>query len=199
MFKGILHRMVTYPIVYDTVQRITGSKKLHQYLMGVAKELPQEGIVLDLGGGTGIYRDVWKDAQLYISLDNDILKAAGFRDNCPSYGVPLLADAANIPLKNNSVDVIQCTLMSHHLQDSLFHSLIEESFRVLKKNGSFIFMDAFWLPESIISKFLWSIDRGSYPKNKKMLLSTIETKFKIIKQKEIRIYHSYLLCLGKKL
>jgi len=59
-------------------------------------------------------------------------------------------------------------------------------------------MDAFWLPQSIKSRLMWSLDRGSYPKSKETLLSSIERKFKIIEQKELQIHHSYLSCLGQK-
>jgi len=171
---------------------------VYEHLMQMTQKCTQTGLVLDLGGGTGIYRDVWKDVQLYISLDNDMQKAAGFMKNFSSCGVSLVADAANIPFKNNSVDIVQCTMVSHHLKDDLFNSLIEESHRVLKENGRLVFMDAFWLPQSIKSRLMWSLDRGSYPKSKETLLSSIERKFKIIEQKELQIHHSYLSCLGQK-
>lgn len=50
-----------------------------------------------------------------------------------------VADAENLPLKDNSFDIITCRIAAHHFPNpELF---IAEVFRVLKPNGQFLFID----------------------------------------------------------
>ncbi|MCB9757686.1 MAG: methyltransferase domain-containing protein [Candidatus Omnitrophica bacterium] len=187
-----------HPAFYDSVQKLVGSKIIYKNLAEMAKSQTKSKIIIDLGGGTGIYQNIWEDVKLYMCLDNDIQKLIGFTHKSIVHGIPLLADATNIPLKNQSVDIIQCTMMSHHLTENQLIMLISESSRVLKDTGIFFFADAIWLPQSWKGRFLWSMDRGSYPKSQEMLMSMIQKEFIIFTQKTLQIHHTYLLCTGKK-
>lgn len=198
LIKNILHKFMERPAIYDSVQKLVGSKTIYKNLAEMAQSQTKSKVIIDLGGGTGIYQKIWEDVKLYVCLDNDLQKLVRFKEKSQSQGVPLLADATNIPLKDRSVDIIQCTMMSHHLTENQLELLIKESARVLKNTGVFFFADAIWLQQSWRGRFLWSVDRGSYPKSQEMIMSMIQKEFIISTQKTLQIHHTYLLCTGEK-
>ncbi|CEP68827.1 Methyltransferase type 11 [Moorella glycerini] len=93
---------------------------------------PGGGLVLDLGGGSGILRDsLEKMGYYYVNVD-----IQRFDNGEPT----VIADAQELPFKNNSFDVIIS-------KDSLEHfaqpcEVIKEIYRVLKPGGRFIV----WVP-----------------------------------------------------
>jgi ubiquinone/menaquinone biosynthesis C-methylase UbiE len=186
------------PVIYDFVQNLMGAGILSRHLSRVFPANKKPGIVLDLGGGTGVYRKVWKGVRHYVCLDNDMQKALGFKNKFGSQDTVIVADATKIPFKDRTIDFVQCTMMSHHLNEQQLGLLIKESHRVLKEGGQFIFMDAVLDPGSWKRRFLWSLDRGSYPKSEEMLLSMIDHEFKIKEDRSISIHHLYLFCVGQK-
>lgn len=76
---SMLHRIVAVPWVYDLVQRASGAQRARKWLTAVVTPLHGAACVLDLGGGTGIYRDLWAPTATYICLDLDPVKLQRFR------------------------------------------------------------------------------------------------------------------------
>lgn len=84
-----------------------------------------EGVVLDVGGGH--QRGSWTRPATEEWITVDIVR---------SYKPDIQADAARLPIKSNSVDVIKCTEVLEHVRDA--DSVVAELERVLKPGGTLV-------------------------------------------------------------
>ena len=112
--------------------------------------------------------------------------------------VPILADATAVPHRSNSIDVVLCVNVSHHLTDALLERLLTESMRVLKTSGTFLFFDAVWQPRRLGGRLLWKCDRGRYPRTVEHLRGMILNYYHISYQQSLFIVHEYFMCVGVK-
>jgi ubiquinone/menaquinone biosynthesis C-methylase UbiE len=196
MIKKTLKYIASQPRIYDQIQFMFGARFIFNRLSSQVASFDSK-IILDIGGGTGLYRRVWPKSCTYTCLDIDRNKIKRFLKNNPDCN-GLVADATAIPLKEKSVDVVVCIAVSHHLTDSAFSQVINESERVLKNNGVFIFIDAVLLTDRWLSKLLWKNDRGSYPRSTEQIQSAISQKFHISHVECYTILHKYILCRANK-
>ena len=197
MLTDVLHRLVAIPRVYDLVQNLAGAQQVRRRLSARIAQLGEARLILDLGGGTGMYCDLWPTQSTYICLDLDWIKLQGFVEKHPS-GIPLLADVTAIPVERDSVDMIICTAVSHHLPEALLQRLVYASARVLKPAGTFVFLDAIYQPGLWAGRLLWKYDRGSHPHTAEKLHAIISTNYQIVHAERFSVYHEYLLCVGAK-
>lgn len=197
MFLKLLHSIAAQPFVYNQIQIFFGSHKRKQVIKENLLELPDGLVVLDLGGGTGFYRDLLGRNIIYICLDNDLIKLNGMKAKKNLKDFPLLADASRIPLKDLSVDVIVCNSMSHHITEAVLENLLSESSRVLKTTGKFLFLDAVYRSESFLNRLLWKLDRGEHPHTKAKLMSMINNYFTVISFKEFYHFYDYVFFAGR--
>src|SRR5829696_4659526 len=107
MLTRLVHRIAAQPIAYDLIQRAAGVGRVHERLAAVFRRLNPRGLMLDVGGGTGISRFLWDGRGRYVCLDFDPLKLRGYRDKFPA-GDAVLADATSLPLADGSVDLVLC-------------------------------------------------------------------------------------------
>ena len=191
-----LHRIVANPWVYDMVQILAGRRQLDRQLAAQIAPLRSASFVLDVGGGTGLSRTLWPETCAYMCLDLDSRKLQGLRSK--SQAMAMLADAISIPIQDSGVDVILCTMLTHHLSDVSLVNLFAESARVLKPNGRLILLDAVWNSARLIGQVLWRYDRGSYPRTAETLRAFFLAYFGISYEETITILHEYLLCTGVK-
>ena len=92
-----------------------------------------EQIILDLGSGAGTFNhQVSTPVNLIISLD---LSCAMLRQNSSNNAIN--ADAAYLPLKDNSVDIVISNLMLQWPENK--RQVFSEINRILKPNGTLIF------------------------------------------------------------
>jgi SAM-dependent methyltransferase len=197
MLTKALHHVVQNPWIYERVQFLAGVEHTRRRLTAQIAPLSAAASVLDLGGGTGLYGGLWPRTCHYVCLDVDMLKLRSFFSKRPG-GIALCADATRVPIRSGSVDVVMCIAVSHHLTDKLLERLINESVRVLKDGGAFIFVDAVWEPSKLARRLLWKYDRGSYPRTAENLLSVISNHYRLIHDEQYSVYHEYLLCVGVK-
>lgn len=126
---------------YDPVVRLTTRERRVKKALVDAAAVPAGGTVLDLGCGTGTMtrwiKQQYPDARV-IGLDADphILEIA--REKAIRAGVEiefLEANAADIPLQENSVQRVVSSLFFHHLLPDSKAQVLAEVFRVLEANG----------------------------------------------------------------
>jgi ubiquinone/menaquinone biosynthesis C-methylase UbiE len=188
-----LHRVVANPWVYDKIQNLLGLKYSQQRLMPHLAQLHQK-MVLDVGAGTGLYQSILPETAQYIWLDNDQAKLRGFVDKQTLPKTMMLGDATQLCLTNDSIDLVLCVAVSHHLTDEQLERLFREIARVTREK--MVFLDAVIYP-SPISRLLWQYDRGSLPRSTAALLAAIEVEFELEQVEEYKIYHHYLLCTAR--
>lgn len=190
--KNLLHKIMSLPVMYDAMQYFFGVNKKKKLLRNLIKFSEKPEIVLDIGGGTGIYKDIWPEKFHYICLDYDLQKLYGYTEKYPD-GLKVCSDATRLCFKSNAVDYVFCSSMSHHIREDLLDSMLHEMQRVLRPGGSLIFIDAVSIPESRLNRFLWSLDRGEYPHTSEVLTQMIGKYFQIQKADKFSIYYDYVL------
>ena len=193
MVLACLHKLVSNPFVYDLSQKMAGFDKTTKLFKEEFSLLPREGTVLDVGGGTGLMRPLFAPQWKYCCLDSDPQKLAGFQSKFPKDNF-LQASACKIPRPDKSFDLCIMFGVTHHLTDHEMVKAFEEIRRVLKDGGTFILMDSVWNPRNLAGRFIYFVDRGSYPKTKEKIKIELSKRFHIARTKEWRIHHQYLLC-----
>jgi ubiquinone/menaquinone biosynthesis C-methylase UbiE len=183
--------------VYDFIQNLAGASIVRRHLAALIKSLSPVSFILDVGGGTGIYRDLWPYPSVYLCLDVDSAKLRGFVSKYPA-DKSLLADAACIPLHDKTVDIVVCTAVSHHLSDKILTLFIQESARVLNDGGIFIFLDAVYRPQLYFNRLLWAIDRGRCSRTREQLQTAVTAAYHLVHSERFSVYHEYWLCAGDK-
>lgn len=195
MQKNISHRISSSPWFYDLIQFLAGSSVVRRHLAPLVGRTRPESIILDVGGGTGLYRDIWRLASLYVCMDIKTAMLRHFMAKFPN-DAPLRADAACFPFRDKSVDVVVCTNVSHHLSNEVLALFIQESARVLNDKGIFIFSDAVNQPQRPFSRWLWARDRGSHLRTGEQIQSMISKDFRIVHFEHFAFFHQYWLCVG---
>jgi SAM-dependent methyltransferase len=195
MITKFLHHLVANPCIYDLAQTAVGAKIIRRRMRARIAQLPLAKCVVDLGGGTGLNRHLWPASTHYICVDMDPLKLSGLRQMHPDTGA-VLGDATQVPLCTGCADVVICTLVTHHIPPEPVLRLFHEAFRVLKTQGTFVFFDALWKPRRLPSRFLWHVDRGSYPRTAADLRTLIAAEGHILHWEQFALLHEYVLCLA---
>jgi SAM-dependent methyltransferase len=132
---------------------------------------------------------------IYTCLDSDVLKLRRFSTRYPNDGA-LLADAAGMPLDSESIDVVLCKFVSHHIAAKGLPALMSEAARVLKPAGRFVFVDAVWSPERRLARLLWKYDRGSFPRTEEDIKASITSHFDILAWERLTVFHRYAICVA---
>jgi len=149
--------------------------------------------VLDVGGGTGLYRRLFSPSTRYLWLDIDPKKLVRLRRAHPdAYAV--LGDATRLCFTDRSVDLGLCVALSHHLSERQLPCLFRELARVVCDR--LVFLDAVECGSSWISRLLWWLDDGAFPRRAEVLLAAIGAHFAIEHVEEYRVYHRYVLCIA---
>jgi len=188
MITELLHKVAANPTVYDWIQYAAGCERVFDRIQ---PHLPNSGSLLEVGAGTGLLADRVSANVRYIWLDNDTQKLAGVRSKYRNIRA-VLSDATRIALASKSVDDVLCVAVTHHIPDEVVPLFFDEMARVVK--GRLIFLDPVLRPDSWISKTLWSLDRGSYPRTPSRLRELIGQSFRITSDEVFAVYHLYLLC-----
>ncbi len=191
--KELLHKLVAIPAVYDFSQWLAGASVGRRVFREEFAKLPPHGRVLDVGGGTGLMRPLLPEAWSYCCLDPDPQKLEGFRSKFPN-DEAVQASACEIPLPDESFDLCIMAAVSHHLTEDELRGALVEIKRVLRPDGLFILIDAFWNPANIRGRFLWSVDRGSFPKTASALEGHItKSHLSIHRARMWKVHHEYAL------
>lgn len=107
-------------------------------------------ILLDVACGTGSYlRSIWHNwpnlAMIGLDLSPDYLRHAERRLDKAQNLDFLHANAEQIPLADDSVDIITCIYLFHELPDPIRRRVAREMIRVLRPGGRLVFMDSIQL------------------------------------------------------
>ena len=194
-FIELLHSLAARPVVYNAIQRAAGSSAVNRRFAAKLDRIAPPNWVLDIGGGTGLGAGIHLSGVNYICLDIDPLKLHGFLIDHPS-GLAVLGDAGRLPFPDDTVDLVLCKAVSHHLPDDELPHLFSEAGRVLKPEARFVFLDAIKAPHRWRSRVLWRMDRGSFPRDEAALRKSFEATFHVESWGRFAVIHEYVLGVG---
>lgn len=198
MIRRLTGALLSLPRIYDLSQRIAGSRQLLGRLRQIAHPLCTPGAtVVDIGGGTGIYRKACPDNVRHMCFDPDPIMLTQYRAKHPG-GIAVRCDGAKIALGDATVDLAFATCVLHHLADEEAVALIRECRRILKPGRHLIFAEPLWAPSNAVGRILWRFDRGSHPRTSQTLKALIEENFSIRAWIEFRPMHDFAICLAMK-
>jgi SAM-dependent methyltransferase len=184
---------VARPVVYDAIQAVAGLRHTRRRLAPFVAHL--EGDLLDVGGGTGLILPLLPATARYLWLDNDPLKLRGFRLRAGPGARGILGDATRLCLRDASVDLAVCIAVSHHLAPGDLERAVAELARVVRRR--LVFLDALDRPSSWVSRVLWRLDRGSFPRSAEALRGVLEQWFEVEHVERYTVYHEYMLWAGR--
>ncbi len=187
--KGFLRRLVSHGRVYDLVQKAAGSGAVAHVLSSLTPP-PRAGVVVDLGGGTGLYRSLWPESVRYVCVDLDETKLDRFSTRHPTDRA-IRATMLMLPLISESVDIAVMVNVSHHLSDGELRTALAEAGRVLQPRGILIFSDAIRQPGLRTARLLWALDRGTHARSPEQLRSAVSAHFDICGEATLRVMHEY--------
>jgi SAM-dependent methyltransferase len=191
---AMLRRIGTSPWVYDQTQTILGARIRDRHIAGSMPRICPSALVLDLGGGTGEVRRILPSCQYVCAdLNKSLLQRCRrkYRDSAC-----LRCDLQHVPVRADSVDVILCVAVSHHLSDGAFTRFVSECARILHNRGRMLFLDLV-RSDSTMSRLLWKLDRGSHLRSEEEIIAFLETSISISCINHYRIIHSYVVCTGE--
>jgi ubiquinone/menaquinone biosynthesis C-methylase UbiE len=188
-FQQLAHTIAARPVAYERIQRLAGFRAT---ATRAAEHIGDARTVLDVGGGTGLFRPYVPEGTEYVALDKDSLKLGLLRKRWPDVET-LHADAAEIPLPSGSVDCSVCINVAHHLTDEQLSRVVAELARVSRR---LVFVDPLRRSDSRVSKLLWRYDRGAQPRSRDELHDALARAFDLSFETSYRVLHTYVLCVG---
>ena len=184
------------PGIYDLVQALAGLSRFRAHLAGEIAARDSDSPVLDLGGGTGLYRSLWSSDATFVCLDPDMANLRRARERTPRMQI-LQASGENLPFSSGFFECVLIASVAHHLSTSLFTSVLAECSRVLKPRGRLIFVDPVWDPGRWRGRALWWLDRGEYPRTPDALKQALQGSFELEHWETFVIQHRYALAVGR--
>jgi len=195
--KSLLHSIVAIPAVYDFSQWLVGGSELAKIFAAELAALPRKGKVLDIGGGTGLYRKLFAPSWQYTCLDPDPEKLKGFKAKYTDDDA-IEGSACKMPCSDSCFDCCIMIFVAHHLSDDELHKALSEVNRVLAPGGLLMLCDPLWVPGNLRGRLLWSMDRGSHPRTLEQLRSFAGERLDLVESREWKIHHSYGLVWARK-
>jgi cyclopropane fatty-acyl-phospholipid synthase-like methyltransferase len=157
-----IYQLLEFRPVYNFVQRLArigGAHQLHALFHEFADSHPYDA-VLELGCGTGLW--TVSNVKRYVRTD---INQAYFPANPPPGMEFRTSDAADLSaFPDESFDLVYSMGLYHHLPDDAVISSLQESSRVLRKDGKIIVFDAI-LPTNRLNFPAWilrKLDRGGW-------------------------------------
>lgn len=191
MLKALIHRIVAIPWVYNLSQKMAGGDEVFRWVKEHLHPLDKHEIFLDVGCGTGIALEALEVQCRYLGIDVDAQKLTAFVARPEQ--VALIGDGTRMPLPDCSIDFVFMSFVAHHLDDAMLETMLLEFKRVLKPTGAILILDPLWDSRRYLSRFIWSLDRGSYPRTPQRLTQMLSVHLDVQEKWEKSIIHSYQL------
>lgn len=179
------------PFLYDAAQVAFGGRRSVERVAAQLDEIAPAS-VLDVGGGTGFYAAAVPRSARYVVADTDVTKLRRLKRRVP-HADAILADATNLPVQSNAVDVALFIAVAHHLPDDALELALAELARVARQRVLFIDPLA---SSRLSARALWRLDRGSCARSADELTSRAARWFELEHVESYSIRHDYLLWVG---
>lgn len=183
---------LSFPFVYEGFQKVVGRFGLSRLKL-YSRYLPYAPgtKVLDLGCGPGTSVRYFKpDDYIGIDIDESYIKYA--QANYPNNKFILgdFSDPYRLGLDKESYDLVFAMGLFHHLDDSLAHIFMKNSFDLLKPNGKLVCIDGCHdKNQSRLAQKITLIDRGQFIRNPAEILEIAQSVgFKVHYNIEPHVY-----------
>jgi ubiquinone/menaquinone biosynthesis C-methylase UbiE len=162
--NGLLY-FLKFSVAYDLLQWMAGTHKVRKWLAANYWRLNKSKSVVDLGCGTGSALKFLPDDIRYMGIDSSqryIDSAREKHGNRGTFHVSTVSAAKkNALVENESIDLVICNGLLHHLSDLEVEELLTLSKSILAKTGRLVCCEpAFLAHQSSVSRKLMSFDRG---------------------------------------
>lgn len=176
MLKRLANKLSEYPVAYTFLRKIIEANFTSQRKV-ISKELSNSGLILDIPCGIGEF-SVFFDKDRYVGVD--------LNEEYVRYGVKkykknlMVGDATQLVFDDESFDSVLISGFLHHLNNEEVVKVLDESYRVLKKDGKLLLIED--APgRSFISKYLQRYDVGTNIRSIDYYHKILSEKFKIEK------------------
>ena len=117
------------PEIINSIKKMANIEKiiLERFMKNISKEISSYALILDIGAGSSPYKNFFK-GQHYISTD-----IAPHKDTQQKCTLDFISDALNMPVKNESVQILINTQMLEHTPSP--EEVLNEFYRILKPGG----------------------------------------------------------------
>lgn len=194
MLRRLAGSIAANPVAYDLIQRLVGAHMVNARVSR-AIEMRTRGLLLDVGGGTGLDTALQPAGIRYIAVDLDRSKLRRLRKKQPA-AAAVLGDGTALPVKDGSADLVLIKSVLHHLDEAEIGAVLEEVARVLAPGGCVLVSDALWDARRWPGRALWAADRGSHPRAESDLRRALETRFQVTRWETYAILHRYVLAVA---
>ena len=133
--------------------------------------------LLDVGCGTGQYRDCFSCNYTGIDINPDYVRMCGSKLD----GRFLVMDATRLDFEDKTFDHVVSVAILHHLADEQVTQMVREAVRVCKPSGRIHLIDAI-LPVTsnfTFKRIIFKLDRGQHPREHDHLCGLIAEGGKI--------------------
>lgn len=158
-------------------------------------------LVLDFGCGSGQYSELIEDEK-YTGVDIDGPHLGHARAWYPRKRFLAFNENFGIPCGDGSFDWVICIAVVHHIPPNGVTRFRDEILRVLRQSGRILVWDPVPVPhqEGLLSKFLFSIDRGRFPRLPEAVIGLFGDAIAVKENTRVKAgpYSGYLLILEKK-
>lgn len=186
--RNLYSRAISHPRVYKAQGVLLGRDRLEAALRPVVDRAvggAPTGTVVDVGGGTAEARTLWPAGWRYIAVDSDERMEALETDRMER----VTGSAARVPLPDGLADHVLMSNVSHHLDEETWPAALTEIRRMLRPDGSLIFVDALFVPRDVVSRAGWFLDAGRYPRPEARLLADLSDVFDVVSVDRLRLLH----------
>ena len=197
MLRAALHRLVAHPRIYEGSQRIAGGEHVRRCIAERLKAYRDPvRVVADIGGGTGLFRNLWPDDVAYVCGELDHDKLRRFRARFHTDTAVCMDGASGIAPE--SCDAVCAIFVLHHVPDHAIDGFVAGCVRALRPGGVLVVAEPLWAPRRLAGRALWWVDRGSHPRTRAALRSIVSAHIPIVDEHETSVFHAYWIAIARK-
>jgi SAM-dependent methyltransferase len=190
--RSLYSRAISHPRLYTAQGVLLGRERLKAAMRPVIDRAvggASSGTVVDIGGGTAEARALWPSGWRYIAVDNDE-RMEGLKTDSMER---VTGSAEDVPLPDGLATHVFMSSVSHHLDDRTWAAALTEVRRVLRPDGTFVFMDGHFVRGDVLSRLGWFLDAGRHPREESRLLADVSSVFDVVSVDRLRLLHHVVI------